>query len=108
MPNRKGFNAAINLWPLAAGLAITGVLWTSAAERLGETRALAFWVNPAIILAAPILGYQDTIFGAAALGAVLAMMQRRAAAASALVVAAGLVKPQGALLLPTLAVVLWQ
>lgn len=106
MPNRPAFNAAINLAPLLGSLAIAALLyWTVPRER-GPRRALAFWLNPAVVLAAPVLGYQDTVFSALGLGAVLAMLHRRPVAATALVVAAGLVKPQGALLLPTLAVVL--
>jgi hypothetical protein len=105
MPNVRGFNAAINLAPLFGSLAIAWLLRRSAEGDLGLERALLFWLNPAIVLAVPWLGYQDTIFGAFALAAVLALMDRRHAWASALVVAAGLIKPQGALLLPTLALV---
>jgi len=105
MPNRAGFNAAINLAPLLGSLAIAWMLRRSAAGEPGWQRTLLFWLNPVIVLAAPYLGYQDTVFGAFALAAVIALMQRRYAWASALVVAAGLIKPQGALLLPTLAVV---
>jgi hypothetical protein len=105
MPNAAGFNAAINLAPFLASLAIAWLLRRSAEGDLGIRRALLFWLNPALVLAVPWLGYQDTIFGAFALAAVLALMDRRYAIASALVVAAGLIKPQGALLLPTLAVV---
>ena len=106
LPNRRAFNAAINLAPLLCGVAIAVWLWRSAAGPLGEMRALGFWLNPALILAAPILGYQDTIFGVFALLAAIALVERRHAWATALVIAAGLTKPQGALLVPTLLVVL--
>lgn len=99
------FNAAVNLAPLLGSLLIAGLLWRSSPEH-GSTRALAFWLNPALLLAAPLLGYQDTVFGSLALLAVLLMQRGRLAGASAAVVAAGLLKPQGALLLPALAVVL--
>ena len=105
MPNRAGFNAAINLAPLLASVAIAWMLGRSAPGYPGLRRALLFWLNPAVLLAVPYLGYQDTIFGAFALAALLALVERRYAWAAALVVAAGLFKPQGALLLPTLAVV---
>jgi hypothetical protein len=104
--NGPGFNAAINLAPLLGSIAIACLLWRSAPGATGARRALLFWLNPAVLLAAPVLGYQDTIFGALALGAVMALVERRPALATALVVASGLVKPQGALLLPTLLVVL--
>ena len=55
-----------------------------------------------MLLAAPVLGGQDPLFAALALAAVLCLAAGRHVAATALVVAAGLVKPQGALLVPTL------
>lgn len=106
LPNRRAFNSAVNLAPLLGCLALALVLRRSAAGALGESRALAFWLNPALILAMPVLGYQDGVFGAFALLATIALMQRHLAWAAALTVAAGLTKPQGALLLPTLCVVL--
>ncbi|MGE0454224.1 MAG: hypothetical protein AB7O37_17065 [Vicinamibacteria bacterium] len=107
LSNGRGFNVAINSAPLLASLAIALVLFRSAPDAaLGGRRALAFWLNPAMLLAAPALGYQDPIFGALALGAVVALCEGRHGFATALVVAAGLVKPQGALLLPALAGVL--
>jgi hypothetical protein len=104
--NRRGFNAAINLAPLVGSLVIAWLLLRGKGGTRGNERALAFWLNPALLLAAPWLGYQDTIFGAFAVAAVLALVRGHHATAAALVVAAGLVKPQGALLLPALAVVL--
>jgi hypothetical protein len=106
LENRRGFNAAINLAPLLGSMAIAWLLWKSAGGDLGWRRSLAFWLNPAMLLAAPLLGYQDTILGTAALLAVLAMMRGNHGWATALVVVAGLIKPQGALLLPALVVVL--
>jgi hypothetical protein len=106
LPNRPRFNAAINVAPLLASLVIALLLRRSADGDAGRWRALAFWLNPAVVLAAPVLGYQDPIFAALALAAVLTMMRGRHAAATALVVASALVKPQGVLLLPVLAAVL--
>jgi hypothetical protein len=106
LPNRALFNMAINLAPVLASLAITVLLRTSAEAGLGRLRALLFWLNPAVLLAAPVLGYQDPIFAVPALAAVLAMMGGRHVVAAALVVTAALLKPQGALLLPVLLAVL--
>ena len=106
MPNRPLFNAVINLAPLLGSLAIAVMLGRSAPDDDGRRRGLAFWLNPAVLLAAPVLGYPDPVFGALALAAVLALARKRYAAAAALVVATGLVKPQGALLLPALLFVL--
>lgn len=102
LPSDRRFNAVINLAPFLGSLAILALLWRSAAGP-GPVRGLAFWLNPAVLLAAPVLGYQDPVFGALALAAVLALMDRRYVLASTLVAAAGFVKPQGVLLLPALA-----
>jgi hypothetical protein len=106
-PNGVGFTRLVNLAPLIGSLVIAGLLWRSSSTS-GHQRAALFWLNPAVLLAVPVLGYQDTVFGALALGAVLALQRGALAGASALIVAAGLVKPQGALLLPVLAVLLWR
>ena len=102
MPNRPLFNAVVNLGPLLGSVAIAFLLHRSARGEPGRQRSLAFWLNPAVLLAAPVLGGQDPLFGALALAAVLGLAAGRHAAAAALVVAAGLVKPQAALLLPAL------
>lgn len=100
--NRPSFNAAINLAPLLGALAIAALLLGTGSAAEGRLRALLFWLNPAVLLSAPVLGYQDTVFGALALAAVVALQRGSFAVATAAVVVAGLVKPQGALLLPTL------
>jgi hypothetical protein len=106
MPSDRRFNAVINLGPLLGSLAILALLWRSAPGEAGRFRGLAFWLNPAVFLAAPVLGYQDPLFGAFAVAAVIALLQRRCVLASALVAAAGLVKPQGILLVPVFLAVL--
>jgi hypothetical protein len=105
MRNGRAFNAVVNLAPLVGSVAIAWLLRRSAPGALGWRRALLFWLNPAAILAAPLLGYQDTVFAAFSLAAVIALMGGRHVAATALVVASAFLKPQGALVLPTLAAV---
>ena len=105
MPNRRLFNVAVNLGAFAGSLVVALLLYRSSPVH-GPRRAALFWLNPAIVLCVPILGYQDTIFGAVALGALIALQAERPATASALIAAATLIKPQGALLLPILAVAL--
>jgi hypothetical protein len=102
MPSDRRFNAIINLAPFLGSLAILALLLRSAAGEAGRSRGLAFWLNPAVLFAAPVLGYQDPLFGALAVAAVIALMRRRYVLASALVAASGLVKPQGILLVPVL------
>ena len=103
MPNRRLFNAAVNLGAFVGSLLVAAILARSSPDH-GGRRAALFWLNPAMILCVPILGYQDTIFGAAALAALVAMERERWEAAAALTVVAGLIKPQGALLVPILIV----
>ncbi|MBI3932505.1 MAG: hypothetical protein HY317_03760 [Acidobacteria bacterium] len=100
------FNALLNLLPLVASAAVTWVLRRSATGPEGWQRAVAFWCNPALLLAS-VLGYQDTVFGAVALLAVVAAMRRRHVLAVALLAGAGLLKPQASLLVPTLAALLF-
>jgi hypothetical protein len=103
MPNRWRFNAVVNLPPFLASVLIAGILWRSAPGVLGQRRALLFWLNPAAILLAPVLGYQDPVFASLGLVALVCLGSGRYAAAAAAVAASALVKPQGALLLPVLA-----
>ncbi len=107
LPNGPGFTALVNLAPLVGSVVIAWLLRRSS-ETSGAERALLFWLNPAVVLAVPVLGYQDTIFGALALAAVLALQRGALTASSVLVMVAGLVKPQGALLLPALGVLAWR
>jgi hypothetical protein len=106
LPNRPRFNAAINLGPLVAAVLIALLLRRSAEGDLGRWRVLAFWLNPAVFLAAPVLGYQDPVFAALGLTSVMALMGKRYAVATALAVGSALVKPQAVLLFPALLAVL--
>jgi hypothetical protein len=101
MDNGALFNAAINLLPLVFSVALAVLLGRTADGDLGRLRALAFWANPAVLLGS-VLGYQDAIFGFFAVGACLCLSERRMVLGTTLVVLAGLLKPQGSLLLPTL------
>jgi hypothetical protein len=106
LPNLPAFNAAINAFPLFAMIGIGLLLYASAPGRLGLVRAGAVLLNPAFVLAAPYLGYQDAIFGLPALGAAMALQSRRHVLAIALTVLSALIKPQGALLLPIVLVLM--
>jgi len=94
------FNAVINVAPLLGSLGLVWLLLTSAPAPIGRERAAALWFNPALLLAAPVLGYQDPVFGAAGLATILALQARRYVLAAAWLALAGLLKPQGVLLVP--------
>jgi hypothetical protein len=103
MPNRWRFNVCVNLPPLIATIGASLLLLGTAPCQVGRLRALALWLNPAVILASPVLGYQDPIFAALGLCSLVAAERRSFAWAGAFAAASCLVKPQGALLLPLLA-----
>jgi hypothetical protein len=77
---------------------------TAAAQRA----ALAFWLNPAVMLQGALLGYVDTLFALPAIGAVVAATGGQGWAAGALLACACLTKPQGLLVVPAIALALWR
>lgn len=102
-PNQPLFNAVINLGPLLASAVIGALLyWSGRQAQQRRARSLSFWLNPAVIFAAPFLGYNDPIFSAFAVGAVLAMARGSLPLAAGLVTAAALIKPQAVLLAPVI------
>lgn len=99
-PNKPLLNAAVNVAPLLASVAIALLLYRSGQRP--AVRSLAFWLNPAVVFAAPYLGYPDPLFAALALGAVQALARDRLSFAAGLGTAAALIKPQGVLLAPVI------
>ncbi|HNV02729.1 MAG TPA: hypothetical protein PLE61_05025 [Vicinamibacterales bacterium] len=104
--------ACIKALPLACEGAMTLVLW-AAVRRVQPHRAdrarfaaLAFWLNPASILATPVLGYLDALFALPALGALVAAASGAAGLSGALMAAAILTKPQAVLFAPAVALAL--
>lgn len=102
-PNKPLLNAIVNLGPLLASLVLAGLLYRSApSPSTGASRAASFWLNPAVIFAAPFLGYPDPIFSVFAVASILALARDRFSFAAGLGVAAALLKPQGVLLAPVI------
>ena len=101
---------AIKLLVVLAGVGLT-VLIMSAVTPLdgpvaGHWAALAFWANPAVILHGAALGYIDAVCALPAVAALIAASRQRAATAGALLAISCLIKPQGLLVAPALAVAL--
>jgi hypothetical protein len=67
---------------------------------------MAYWVNPAVLLATT-LGFVDVFLAIPAVGAVVAASYGRAWLAGALFAAAVLTKPQGIFVAPVVALALW-
>ena len=69
--------------------------------------ALAFWINPALVLNGEALGYLDPWMMLPAMLALLSAWRGAAVLAGALTVIAAATKPQGLLIVPMIAVALW-
>lgn len=106
------FTAAVKLLPLAAGLAVFVAVWRLTAARTGDAglaalAAFAFWLNPAFIVNAAILGYLDVLCWAPGLAALVFAAAGRVPAAALMAACAVMIKPQGVFFaIPVLAVAL--
>ena len=101
---------AIKLLAVLAGVGLT-VLIMSAVTTIegrdaGRWAGFAFWTNPAVILHGAVLGYLDAVSALPAVAALIAASRQRASTAGALLAISCLIKPQGLLVLPALAVAL--
>jgi hypothetical protein len=110
-PNTDALNAAVKLPGLISELGLLVVLFV-AVRRLGglvaaRWAAVAYWLNPAALLDASILGYLDPMFLLPAVGALVAAATGLAFVAGGLAVAAVLTKAQGVFVLPAIALALW-
>lgn len=72
----------------------------------GRWAAVAFWANPAVILHGAVLGYLDAVCALPAVAALIAASRQWAAGAGVLLAISCLIKPQGVLVLPAIAVAL--
>lgn len=111
-PNDTRLVVAVKLPGLAAGLALTLLLYWSVRRLSGSTgaaqfAALAFWANPATILNAEVLGYLDPLLMLPAIMSLVCLHLRRPMLAGALLALAMLTKPQGLLVGPAFLVAAW-
>lgn len=92
-------------------MGIAFLLWRVTRLRYGDAAAgwaaIAFWANPAMILAGPVLGYLDPLMALPAVGAVVAATYASAWAAGALLAAACLTKAQAVFIAPVVALAVW-
>lgn len=107
----KWLNAAMKLPALAAELALALALWwfvsRSDGEAAGQFATLAFWANPAMILAGPVLGYLDPLMALPAVAAILTAAAGRPVLAGALLAVACLTKAQAVFITPVVALAVW-
>jgi hypothetical protein len=111
LENGRLFNVCVNLLPILAG-----ALLTLALARLGAPFvppgtapwiALAYWLNPLILLNSPVQGYQDPMCALFAVLSVLAVLKRRLGWACVLLALGILIKPQAVLVAPVVLAAGW-
>ena len=105
-PNGRALTAAVKVLPVLAEVAIVWLL-VLAVRRFrpgGPEKArfagLAYWFNPATLLASAVLGYIDALFALPALGALVAAAAGRGALSGGLLALAVLTKPQAFFVAP--------
>ena len=112
-PNGLALTAAVKLLPVAAEIGLAWLLIWSVRRIIPGRReparfaGLAFWLNPAALLASAVLGYLDALFALPALGALVAASQGHAALSGVLLAMAALTKPQAVLVAPVVVLAIW-
>jgi hypothetical protein len=110
-PNATPLNAFVKLPALAADIGLALLLFAVVRARLGlataQVAVVAYWMNPAVLLDASILGYLDTMYLWPAVGAIAAASTSWPALAGALIAAAVLTKAQGVFIAPAVALAIW-
>jgi len=110
--NSRLLNVAMKVPPLLAEIGLVLLIWEVVRRRYGDAAArwacAAFWINPAMILAGPILGYLDPLMALPAVGSIVAAAAGSSAAAGALLAAACLTKAQAVFIAPVVVLASWK
>jgi hypothetical protein len=111
-PDGPWLTIAVKLPAVAAGVALAMLILAAVARiagaAAGRRAALAYWLNPAVILHGSVLGYIGELFALPALGALIAATQGIGWMAGGLVAVACLTKPQGLLIVPAVTLALFR
>jgi hypothetical protein len=107
----RWLNVAMKLPGLLAEALLAWLLWRvwhrTDGQRAAVYATLAVWLNPAMILAGPVLGYLDPLMALPAIAAILAGLEGRAVLAGALFAIACLTKAQAVFIAPVVALAIW-
>jgi hypothetical protein len=110
-PNTAALTAFVKLPAVACDIALALLIFVLVRARCGESIArwstLAYWLNPAVLLDASVLGYLDTQFVLPVAGALVAAATGWAAAAGGLFAVSLLTKAQALFIGPALALAIW-
>ena len=112
-PDGPPLLVAIKLPVFLANAGLTWLLYWSVRRATGRNgpaqwAALAYWLNPATIFGAEMLGYVDPLFTLPAVAGLVLAWRGRRLLAGLLVAVAVSTKPQAVLLGPAFALLLWQ
>jgi hypothetical protein len=104
--------AAVKIPGLLSGIGLTLLLAWTTRRMTGDARAsrwvaLAFWLNPAAIINAEVLGYLDPLMMLPGLAAFVLLHLGATESAGLALALAMLMKPQGILLVPAFALAAW-
>jgi hypothetical protein len=111
--DRPALTAAVKIPGLIFGIALTLLLWWSVRRFTGNGvharwAAVAYWINPATVINAEVLGYLDPLMMLPAIGSLVLLHLGAPAWAGASLAAAMLTKPQALLLAPILMLAAWR
>ena len=111
-PNTWTLTAFVKLPGLFAGIGLTALLYAAVLRLtqrrdLAQVAALAYWLNPATMLNAEVLGYLDPLMMLPAIAAFVLLHRRQFAWAGVCLAIAVLTKPQAVLIAPAFALALW-
>ena len=110
-PNATPLNAFVKLPGVAAEIGLVLLLFVIVRTHLGlaaaRFTAAAYWLNPAALFDASILGYLDVLYLLPAVTALVAAALGWPAVAGALIAAAVLTKAQGLFIAPAVALAIW-
>ena len=110
-PNTTALMITVKMPAAIADAAMAFLLYLVVRRRLGESAArwttVAYWLNPGVILDGAALGYLDPQFMLPIAGSLVAATSGWAASAGALGAAAILTKPQAVIVIPAVALAIW-
>jgi hypothetical protein len=110
-PNTTALNAFVKLPSVASEIGLMLLLFAVVRKHLGiaaaRLTAAAYWLNPAALFDASILGYLDPQYVLPAVAALVAATQGWPALAGMLIAAAVLTKAQGLFIAPAVVLAIW-
>ena len=110
-PDNTALTVAIKLLVVCSEVGFLFLIFLFVKRKLGvqagRWAALAYWLNPAMILAGSMLGYLDALFVLPAAAAFLAATEGWLLTSGALIAVAAWTKPQGLVLVPAVILTAW-